>query len=120
MQQVEDRLQQGGAPLGGVVRAPPAAPAAQLTATTGGTPPPEGEEGAARKEWEHGCKCSELWGPWRPYKPTSWADLGEAGWLGCEDAGLWRAMGGGEAPEVKDEREGASTTTTPNPPPLQA
>ena len=70
---------------------------------------------------EHGRQCSELWGPWRPYKPTSWAHLGEVGWLGCEDAGLWRGMGGGEAREVKEEREGASTTTTPNPPPpLQA
>ena len=72
------------------------------------------------KEYKHGRQCSELWGPSRPYKPTSWAHLGEVGWLGCEDAGLWRGMGGGEAREVKEEREGARTTTTPNPPPPQA
>ena len=23
------------------------------------------------KEWEHGRQCLELWGPPRPYKPTS-------------------------------------------------
>ena len=69
------------------------------------------------KEWDHGCQCPELWGPSRPYKPTWWAHLGEVGWFGCEDAGLWRGMGGGEAREVKEEREGASTTITPNPPP---
>ena len=69
------------------------------------------------KEWEHGRQCSELWGPSKPYKPTQWAHLGEVGWLGCEDAGLRRGMGGGEAREVKEEREGASTTTHPNPPP---
>ena len=40
------------------------------------------------KEWEHGRQCSELWAPSRPYKPKSWAHLGEVGWLGCEDAAL--------------------------------
>ena len=25
------------------------------------------------KEWEHGCQCSELWGPSRPYKLSLWA-----------------------------------------------
>ena len=55
-----------------------------------------------------------VWGPSRPYTPTSWAHLGEVGLLGCEDAGLWREMGGGEAREVKEEREGASI---PPPPP---
>ena len=42
------------------------------------------------KEWEHGRQRAELWGPWRLYKPTSWAHVGEVGWLGCEDAALWR------------------------------
>ena len=65
------------------------------------------------KEWEYGRQCWELWGPLRPYKPSQWAHLGEVGWLGCENAGLWRAMGGGEAKEVKEEREGSS----PPPPP---
>ena len=40
------------------------------------------------KEWEHGRLCGELWGPSRPYKPTSWANLGEAGLLGCEDGAI--------------------------------
>ena len=73
------------------------------------------------KEWEHNHQCTELWGPSRPYKPSQWAHLGEVGWLGCEDAGLWRGMGAGEAKEVKKEREGASTTTTtpPSTPPPQ-
>ena len=70
------------------------------------------------KEWEHGRHCAELWGQSRPYKTTSWAHLGEVGWLGCEDGALWRGMGGGEGREVNEEREGASTTTPP-PPPLQ-
>ena len=64
------------------------------------------------KEWEHGRQCAELWGPSRPYKPISWAHLGEVGWLECEDAALWRGMGGEEGREVKEEREGASITTT--------
>ena len=64
------------------------------------------------KEWEHGRQCSKL-GPLRPYKPCQWAHLGQVGWLQCEDAGLWWAMGGRVAKEVKEEREGASTTTTP-------
>ena len=68
------------------------------------------------KEWEHGRRCSEVWGPSRPYKPTQWAHLGE-GWLGCEDAGLWRGMVGGEAKEVKKEREEASTSSPPPPKP---
>ena len=72
------------------------------------------------KEWEHGRQCSELWGPSRPYKPTSCAHFGEVGRLGCEDAGLWLGMGVRDAREVKAQREGTSTTTTPNPPPLQA
>ena len=69
------------------------------------------------KEWKHGRQCAELWGPSRPYKPTSWAHLGEVGCLGCEDGALWRGMGGGEGKEVKEEREGASTATTPTTPP---
>ena len=68
------------------------------------------------KEWEHSRQCSQRWGPSRPYKPTSWAHLGEVGWLGCEDAALWRGMGGGEGREVKEEREGANITTPPQPP----
>ena len=54
------------------------------------------------KEWQHGRRCSKLWGPSRPYKPTSWAHLGEVAWMGCEDAGVWRGMGGGEARELKE------------------
>ena len=69
------------------------------------------------KEWEHGCQCAELWGSSRPYNPTSWAHLGEVGWLGCEDGVLWRGMGGGEGREVKEEREGASTPPPPPTPP---
>ena len=70
------------------------------------------------KEWEHGRQCAEVWGPWRPYKPTSRAHFGEVGWLGCDDTALCQWMGGAEGREVKEEREGASTTTTT--PPLQA
>ena len=69
------------------------------------------------KEWEHGSQCAELWGPLRPYKPPSWAQLGEVGWLGCYDGALWRGIGGGEGREVNEQGEGASTTTTPKPPP---
>ena len=72
------------------------------------------------KEREPGRQCSELWGPSRPYKPSQWAHFGQIGWLGCEDAGLWRGMGGREAKDVKEEREGASTTTILHHPPLQA
>ena len=46
------------------------------------------------KEWEHGRQCAELWGPSRPYKPTSWAHLGGVGWLGCVDGALWRGTCG--------------------------
>ena len=72
------------------------------------------------KKWEHGRQCSELWGPLRPCKSTSWAHLGEVGWLGCEDAGLWRGDGrwGGKGGEGR--KGGGKHHHHPNPPPLQA
>ena len=94
----------------------------------------------ALKEWQHGRQCAELWCPSRPYKPTLWAHLGEVGWLGCEDAALWRAWvvgkggegrkGGGKhhhhpPPPKKKQRakpppppqsgSGSSRTRTPGP-----
>ena len=66
---------------------------------------------------KHSRLCAELWGPSRPYKPTSRAHLGKVGWLGCEDQALWRGMGGGEGREVKEERGGGKHHHHPPPPP---
>ena len=73
------------------------------------------------KEWEHGCTCSDLWGPSQPYKPSQWAQVAEVDWLEYEDGRTWGEMGGGEVKEVKEEREGAKTTPKPQrQTPLQA
>ena len=42
---------------------------------------------------------------------------GEVGWWGCEDWKIRRKMGGGEANEVKEEREGQVPPPPPTPPP---
>ena len=46
------------------------------------------------KEWEHGRQGSELWGPSRPYKPTSCAHVGAVGWLGQGEGGRKIPPGG--------------------------
>ena len=40
------------------------------------------------KEWEHGRKCSEPWGPSRPCKPNQFAHLGGVGGWGVQMRGF--------------------------------
>ena len=48
------------------------------------------------RDWEQGRVCSEVWVGARSYKAGEWATLGQMGYTGAEDEGIWAAMVGGD------------------------
>ena len=67
------------------------------------------------RDWEQGRVCSEMWVGAGRYKAGEWARLGQMGYTGAEDEGIWAAMVGGEE-AVKDEPPPKAKPPPPKPP----
>ena len=48
------------------------------------------------RDWKQGRVCSEVWVGAVRYKAGEWAKLGQMGYTGAEDEGIWAAMVGGD------------------------
>ena len=48
------------------------------------------------RDWEQERVCSEVWVGAGRYRAGEWAGIGQMGYTGAEDAGIWAGMVGGD------------------------
>ena len=74
------------------------------------------------RDWVHGRVCSEVWVASKQYTAREWAGMGQVGYTGAEDGGVWAGMVGGdwereeEVRKVVEDKSPQGQSTTPQTP----